>query len=78
MNGQCGTGEAFCGHDKCQWGNCVDFAGYNSTVPPPETGNTPDGTCGGVNGYTCSIIYGKCCNKDGVCGSLPTDCGTGW
>lgn len=42
--------------------------------PPDIDGDTPDGTCGGVDGYTCSAIFGHCCNGDGQCGSDLADC----
>ncbi|KAK3933467.1 carbohydrate-binding module family 18 protein [Diplogelasinospora grovesii] len=75
-DGKCGTGPSFCGYGVCQLGNC--------TVPPAPSGppswlngNTTDGTCGGPNSYTCNVVYGNCCNKNGMCGSLPSDCGAG-
>lgn len=79
-DGKCGTGEGFCGSGRCQSGNCVDLRpnpGNNNTVPW-LTGNTTDGTCGGAQKYTCNVVYGNCCNKNGICGSLPSDCGAGW
>jgi hypothetical protein len=41
-------------------------------------GTTPDGSCGGSEGYTCGVIYGNCCGKDNKCGGSKTECGTGW
>ncbi|KAH8812141.1 hypothetical protein F5884DRAFT_877588 [Xylogone sp. PMI_703] len=77
MNGACGNGTNFCGTDVCQSGNCT-VANPPPTGPPSwATGNTTDGTCGGPNYYTCNLVYGNCCNKDGQCGSLPSDCGAG-
>ena len=78
--GRCGTGEAFCGIDNCQLGNCT-LPATNTTTPeqPPwMAGNTTDGTCGGVNYYSCNDVYGNCCNKNNMCGSLISDCGVGW
>ncbi|PTB65069.1 carbohydrate-binding module family 18 protein [Trichoderma citrinoviride] len=75
-DGKCGTGEDFCGYGVCQLGNCT----VPSQPPGPPSwlnGNTTDGTCGGTNRYTCSVVYGNCCNKDGICGSLVSDCGDG-
>ncbi|KAH6609995.1 carbohydrate-binding module family 18 protein [Trichoderma cornu-damae] len=75
-DGKCGTGESFCGYGVCQLGNCT--VPSQPTGPPSWlNGNTTDGTCGGTNRYTCSVVYGNCCNKDGICGSLASDCGEG-
>jgi hypothetical protein len=41
-------------------------------------GNSTDGTYGGANGMTCGSLFGECCNKDNVCGSLPSDCEVRW
>lgn len=79
FDGKCGTSEAFCGTKSCQSGNCTIPApptSSNATLPW-QTGNTPDGSCGGANKYTCNVLYGNCCNKNGQCGSLPVDCGSG-
>ncbi|KAF2271267.1 uncharacterized protein EI97DRAFT_497345 [Westerdykella ornata] len=75
IEGACGTGSEFCGLDVCQSGNCT-----RPTTPTPSStpsGDTPDGTCGGTKGYVCNVVYGKCCNRDGFCGVLPSDCGSG-
>ncbi|KAF8847604.1 hypothetical protein BDZ45DRAFT_607227 [Acephala macrosclerotiorum] len=78
FDGKCGTGAAFCGTDSCQSGNCT-WANLPPTGPPGwNFGNSTDGTCGGANGMTCGSLFGECCNKDNVCGSLPSDCGVGW
>ncbi|KAL3957389.1 hypothetical protein ACCO45_007967 [Purpureocillium lilacinum] len=56
--GQCGAGDDFCSFDKCYSGNCI--------IPQPEwkapwqVGDTPDGTCGDPNGYTCDVTFGNC------------------
>ncbi|KAK2038565.1 hypothetical protein LZ31DRAFT_635333 [Colletotrichum somersetense] len=76
FDGVCGTGEDFCGIKNCQAGNCMRPAAAPAPVPWLN-GNTPDGTCGGANGYTCNVAFGYCCNKDGVCGSDVSDCGDG-
>jgi hypothetical protein len=34
----------------------------------------PDGTCGGAEGYRCSVDWGRCCNVNGVCAENPADC----
>ena len=83
LNGTCGTGEAFCGTSVCQMGNCTlpatgpGMPGLPG-MPSWDDGNSTDGTCGGTNKFTCNIVYGRCCNKDNKCGSLPSDCGVGW
>ncbi|KAF2272019.1 FAD-binding domain-containing protein [Westerdykella ornata] len=39
---------------------------------------SPDGTCGGANGYTClNSAFGNCCSQYGWCGSTTGHCGTG-
>jgi hypothetical protein len=73
LDGQCGTGDSFCGIGKCHSGNCIRYPPL-----PWLAGNTSDGTCGGPYNYVCNVVFGNCCNKDGVCGSLPSDCGVGW
>src|ERR1700750_1487619 len=51
-------------------------------IPQPQAGVvggvTPDGTCGGANGYICSnSLYGQCCGPYGYCGSDLSDCEVG-
>jgi hypothetical protein len=41
-------------------------------------GTTPDGSCGGSEGYTCGVLYGNCCSKDNKCGGSLLECGVGW
>lgn len=41
---------------------------------PEGTPWTPDGTCGGAEGYRCSHEWGRCCNVDGICAENRTDC----
>ncbi|KAI5814797.1 hypothetical protein BZA77DRAFT_338935 [Pyronema omphalodes] len=38
---------------------------------------SPDGTCGGSAGFTCSATSAKCCSKWGWCGDSSEHCGTG-
>lgn len=75
VNGTCGTGSQFCGTGVCQMGNCTKTGSLPVVLP---IGNSTDGTCGGTSSFTCGLLFGQCCNKDGKCGSLPSDCGTGW
>lgn len=80
VNGKCGSGGGFCGMDVCQSGKCTQPA----IIPDPPGpnfwfgGNTTDGMCGGPDSFTCNLVYGMCCNKDNISGSLPSDCGTRW
>jgi hypothetical protein len=79
--GRCGTGENFCATGQCQSGNCAPGSSRRGWLAAPVTyltGNTTDSTCGGPEGHTCNVVYGNCCNKNGVCGWLPSDCGEGW
>lgn len=75
--GLCGSGSDFCSKANCQSGAC-----YQLPMPKPTDvspfGTTPDGSCGGSEGYTGGVIFGNCCNKDNKCGLTPLDCGTGW
>ncbi|KAH6983654.1 hypothetical protein BKA56DRAFT_439171, partial [Ilyonectria sp. MPI-CAGE-AT-0026] len=77
-HGECGTGPDYCSQGKCQLGQCTN-ANTTTVEDQPNfpwlVGNTTDGTCGGRKGYTCDVVYGNCCNKNGYCGSLPADCG---
>lgn len=69
IDGQCGTGEAYCGLFTCQEGDCDIWKHDN------QTDNwTPDGYCGGNDGHRCSPEWGRCCNVNGVCGERPADC----
>ncbi|KAI5797885.1 hypothetical protein DFH27DRAFT_483360 [Peziza echinospora] len=38
---------------------------------------SPDGTCGGTAGFTCSTTSYKCCSQYGWCGDTVDHCGTG-
>ncbi|KAM6513793.1 hypothetical protein FALCPG4_015006 [Fusarium falciforme] len=79
-DGVCGTGPGYCDEQNCQMGNCTAAATDTEQDKPNFpwlVGNTTDGSCGGPKGYTCDVVYGNCCNKHGICGSLPGDCGEG-
>lgn len=71
IGGQCGTGPAYCGLFTCQEGDC-DI--WKEDQQPEGTPWTPDGTCGGAEGYRCSPKWGRCCNVNGICGENPADC----
>ncbi|KAI5794851.1 hypothetical protein FPQ18DRAFT_377441 [Pyronema domesticum] len=50
------------------------------TFPPlasnlNKRGQSPDGTCGGPAGFTCSLESNKCCSKWGWCGDSSEHCG---
>ncbi|KFZ05152.1 hypothetical protein V501_08598 [Pseudogymnoascus sp. VKM F-4519 (FW-2642)] len=54
VDGKCGTGALFCAFDVCQLGNCT----APPTIPGPPSwlnGNTPNGTCGATNPFTCNV-----------------------
>ncbi|USP73779.1 carbohydrate esterase family 4 protein [Curvularia clavata] len=67
------------------WYRKADGAGAttptsSSAAPAPTGAKTvsPDATCGGTKGYTCSgSTFGNCCSSAGWCGSTTDYCGTG-
>ncbi|KAK5659439.1 hypothetical protein OQA88_640 [Cercophora sp. LCS_1] len=71
VDGQCGTGDAYCGLFTCQEGDCDIWKQDNQ---PEGTPWTPDGTCGGADGFRCSAEWGRCCNVNDICGERPADC----
>lgn len=75
--GKCGTGEDFCGTAVCQLGNCT-IPKAPTGIPSWWGGNTTGGTCGPSNQNTFNVIWGDCCNSNGICGSDPSDCGQAW
>ncbi|KAK3934651.1 hypothetical protein QBC46DRAFT_368066 [Diplogelasinospora grovesii] len=77
LDGACGTGDDFCGTSVCFSSNCT-IPDTEPTLPNWMNGNTPDGTCGGEHGYTCNVVYGTYCNKDGIYGVLTSDYGAGY
>jgi len=80
MGGVCGSGPSFCGIGNCDLGNCTQVEPPDQPLLPSTDGNTLDGTCGEVDDYTCSAIFGNCCNANGQCGSDLDDyaVGTGY
>lgn len=79
MEGECGTGPDYCGGGVCLFGNCDVLSGQSKDTGDLSWAirNTPDGTCGGENGYTCDVLFGNCCSADGVCGGEDEHCGEG-
>ncbi|KAA8908143.1 hypothetical protein FN846DRAFT_685514 [Sphaerosporella brunnea] len=70
------------------WLATVAFAATTFAAALPAPGNSipkmllkrvvsPDGTCGGSNGYTCPAGTTKCCSQWGWCGDTAEFCGTG-
>ncbi|OLN88290.1 Lectin-B [Colletotrichum chlorophyti] len=80
--GYCGKSTDHCG-TGCQasFGTCPATGGgaaaTTSAARPASTGakTSPDGSCGGSNGYTCAA--GKCCSKNGWCDTTSDYCGFG-
>lgn len=65
----CGSASDFCG-GGCQtkFGTCADGSDKIS----------PNGSCGGETGYTCTgSVFGACCSEYGYCGDTTENCGTG-
>lgn len=58
--------------------SCYGFRTQEAASVPPPNVESPDGSCGGTNGYLCpGSRYGDCCSKDGRCGATPLECGGG-
>ncbi|ATY61533.1 hypothetical protein A9K55_008733 [Cordyceps militaris] len=78
FDGKCGNGTNYCATGVCQSGKCENLQklaklSIRDATLPWLTGTTPDGTCGGLQGYTCDVFVGGCCNKHGRCGSRDED-----
>ncbi|KAF7936224.1 uncharacterized protein EAE98_002443 [Botrytis deweyae] len=77
--GNCGSTSDFCGVG-CQslFGSCTTVSATlptaTNTATPTAT-LSPDGSCGGDNGYTCESP--NCCSESGYCGSTSDFCGVG-
>ncbi|KAH6885402.1 hypothetical protein B0T10DRAFT_462449 [Thelonectria olida] len=86
VEGECGNGPSYCGQGNCVYGKCTDQEILTPVVMPMGSAMglpdellfsiSPDGTCGGQEGWICGSLYAKCCNKHGYGGSLPEDCGS--
>ncbi|KAH7383554.1 hypothetical protein BKA64DRAFT_760328 [Cadophora sp. MPI-SDFR-AT-0126] len=68
-SGYCGSTSAYC-DAGCQtaFGTCV----------PSGSNTSPDGSCGGTTGYSCTgSAFGNCCSQYGYCGNTVDHCATG-
>ncbi|PVI03007.1 carbohydrate-binding module family 18 protein [Periconia macrospinosa] len=72
--GDCCSSSGFCGSSD---GHCK--AGCQNKFGTCTGSNiSPDGTCGGTNGYTCSdSTFGNCCSSSGFCGTTSGHCQAG-
>jgi hypothetical protein len=92
--GFCGSSNAYCGLGcQPRFGTCpnpgtipssissdVPVPAASSPAPSPIPAGTvsPDGSCGGANGYTCvGDGVSVCCSKWGWCGLGPAYCAPG-
>ncbi|KAF7681025.1 hypothetical protein GT037_000001, partial [Alternaria burnsii] len=81
--GKCGMGAGFCGTGCMSgYGNCTVAV----VAPTPKPGDvSPDGTCGGQNGFVCKGSPQACaksafsggCSSTGSCGSTVNHCAQG-
>lgn len=62
------------------------FVAFAAALPASQSGDaksllkrvvTPDGTCGGSDGYTCPTSSSRCCSQWGWCGDDADYCGAG-
>ncbi|KAF3006434.1 hypothetical protein E8E13_001912 [Curvularia kusanoi] len=84
LYGFCGSTDIYClTTEGCQsgYGKCNIPSPVSSSSPPSPTSTvkvSPDGTCGGSNGYVCpGSGLGDCCSPYGYCGSIDSYCGAG-
>jgi hypothetical protein len=60
----CGSSDAFCG-TGCQ-SDSGDCAVQSALPSPTGAPSSPDGSCGGAAGYSCSgTAFGNCCSQWG-------------
>ncbi|KAF2690172.1 carbohydrate-binding module family 18 protein [Lentithecium fluviatile CBS 122367] len=74
--GYCGSTNEYClVTEGCQrgFGTCSSASPISSSARPTPTKISPDGTCGGANGYSCTP--GNCCSQHGWCGVTSDHCG---
>ncbi|KAF2720855.1 carbohydrate-binding module family 18 protein [Polychaeton citri CBS 116435] len=72
--GDCCSAVGFCGNEStyCTGGCQPGFGTCNGSK------TSPDGTCGGGNGYECKgSAFGDCCSSSGFCGNTTSFCGGG-
>jgi hypothetical protein len=68
----CGSSDIHCGVG-CQpeYGDCFELEDLET-----DTNVSPDGSCGGEDGYTCAGgAFGGCCSTYGYCGKSELHCG---
>jgi peptidoglycan/xylan/chitin deacetylase (PgdA/CDA1 family) len=78
--GICCSAAGFCGNTQahCQTGCQTAFSSGCGAYGPISPGASPDGTCGGANGYTCvNSAFGICCSAAGYCGNTQAHCQAG-
>ncbi|KAK1843988.1 agglutinin Isolectin 1 [Colletotrichum chrysophilum] len=65
----CGVSDDHCG------AGCQSKFGRCTTTSSSSTKISPDGTCGGINAYTCTGgSFGNCCSQWGYCGNSDDHC----
>ncbi|OCK77775.1 carbohydrate-binding module family 18 protein, partial [Lepidopterella palustris CBS 459.81] len=80
--GWCGSSSVYCDVAQgCQggFGDCTTPSSVSTAAQPTSTVIiSPDGTCGGTNGYSClGSVHGDCCSAYGYCGSTSLYCDSG-
>ncbi|KAF2742347.1 carbohydrate-binding module family 18 protein [Sporormia fimetaria CBS 119925] len=73
--GDCCSSSGFCGSETahCSTGCQTQFGSCKGGSKA-----SPDGTCGGTKGYTCSGSgFGDCCSSSGFCGRETAHCSAG-
>ncbi|OBT52520.1 hypothetical protein VE04_06298 [Pseudogymnoascus sp. 24MN13] len=78
--GDCGSSADYCStycDTTGQFGTCSPTSTTSSIKSTSPLVVSPDGTCGGSTGYTCSgSTFGACCSIYGDCGSSSDFCST--
>jgi hypothetical protein len=74
--GDCCSAYGYCGSES---GHCTaGCQGAFGTCEEVSNKLSPDGSCGGANGYVCAGSgFGDCCSAYGYCGSTSAHCGAG-
>ncbi|KAL2891406.1 Endochitinase 1 [Ceratocystis lukuohia] len=71
----CQTGFGLCDSDATSPSKSSDAPKEDKAPKTAELKLSPDGSCGGENGYTCT--GSNCCSQSGWCGATSDHCGTG-